>query len=349
MKILILSRWLVSWNGMSRVAFEIAKHLMHKFDVRIISYEGYVNKDWEKEIEIIKIKKNPKDLSSLIDIRNIILREEPDVIHSHGVLGLSAFLAKYPYMVTFHGNWPHEWLLGVRYFVSALTLAQLMVIEMKKAFKVISVSNFSKKVLKEIYGIESTVIYNGISEQFFQTPSNYVELRHPAIIFVGGIDKRKSKYLYKIVNHLPKDIYLYVIGKILDKNLAKKLQKKTNVVLLGPCKDIKRYLYSADIFILPSLAENFPLTVLEAQACGLPVVAFNVGGIKEAVLDNKTGFLVSPRDTDVFTQSILKIAYDEKLRRTMSYNARKWAERFKWNNIIKLYIRAYYDMLRLTK
>ncbi|MGQ9558655.1 MAG: glycosyltransferase family 4 protein [Desulfurispora sp.] len=76
--------------------------------------------------------------------------------------------------------------------------------------------------------------------------------------------------------------------------LAGQLGIAQRVVFTGMRRDIPELLHSFDIFVLPSLTEGLPLTVLEAMAAGLPVVASRVGGIPEAVQDGQTGFLVPP-------------------------------------------------------
>lgn len=89
------------------------------------------------------------------------------------------------------------------------------------------------------------------------------------------------------------------------------------VQLLGYRTDVKDLLQAADVFILASAFEGLPVSIMEAMAAGLPVVATAVGGVPEAVSDRVTGLLVSPRDSTAFASALLTLAADPELRRLM--------------------------------
>src|SRR5262249_52354987 len=82
---------------------------------------------------------------------------------------------------------------------------------------------------------------------------------------------------------------------------------------------------AADVFVIPSLQDNLPNTVLEAMACGTPVVGFAVGGITEMVRAGITGLVVPSGDTDGFRAAILALAENDNKRREMSANCRRIA------------------------
>lgn len=75
---------------------------------------------------------------------------------------------------------------------------------------------------------------------------------------------------------------------------------------------------AADIFVLPSMQDNLPNTVLEAMACGIPVVAFDVGGVSSAIIPGKTGLLVPPANVTAFGASLVQLLEDNPLREKMS-------------------------------
>jgi glycosyltransferase involved in cell wall biosynthesis len=86
------------------------------------------------------------------------------------------------------------------------------------------------------------------------------------------------------------------------------------------------YLYSlSSTFMLPSYSESFPMTVLEAMACGLPVVASNVGGIPEMIDSNQNGILIQPGNERGLSAALLKLIGDRNFAKRLGSNARKKA------------------------
>jgi glycosyltransferase involved in cell wall biosynthesis len=82
---------------------------------------------------------------------------------------------------------------------------------------------------------------------------------------------------------------------------------------------------AADIFVLPALQDNFPNTALEALACGLPAVAFNIGGVPEIVRDGCTGVLVEPATPEALASAIEELVGHPERRKEMSANCRRVA------------------------
>jgi glycosyltransferase involved in cell wall biosynthesis len=90
----------------------------------------------------------------------------------------------------------------------------------------------------------------------------------------------------------------------------------------------------AAVFVAPSLSDAFPLTVVEAMAAGLPVVASRVGGIPEAVVEDETGLLVAPDNADALAATLSRVLMDSEMRRRMSAAARsRAAELYSWRAI----------------
>ncbi len=84
---------------------------------------------------------------------------------------------------------------------------------------------------------------------------------------------------------------------------------------------------AADIFLLPSLEDNFPNTILESMSCGTPIIAFKVGGVPEVVKNGKTGKLVPAPDTRQMSEAILSLIFDVEQLATMGQNCRKTIEK----------------------
>lgn len=90
------------------------------------------------------------------------------------------------------------------------------------------------------------------------------------------------------------------------------------IFLTGFIPDAERYLKGFDVFVLPSLKEGLPYTILEAMAAGLPVVATDVGGIPDLVKNRETGFLVPPRDPNALAEALKSVMEDKNLRSRFS-------------------------------
>lgn len=109
---------------------------------------------------------------------------------------------------------------------------------------------------------------------------------------------------------------------------------------------VARYYQAADLYIHAARAETFPNTVIEAAACGAPVVATAVGGIPEQVIDGRTGFLVPPGDAESMARQIVRLLEQEGVRRLMGSEAESVArERFDVTQQVRAYLNWYDSIL----
>ena len=178
-----------------------------------------------------------------------------------------------------------------------------------------------------------TLIYNGININNFSD----CEDRKNSKLILGNVARleyqKGHKYLIEIARILKDkglDFELRIVGQ---GSLYQKIEKMITenklsdyVQLLGFRSDINVFLKDIDIFLLSSLWEGFGYVIAEAMACYIPVVAFNVSSNPEIVDNNKTGYLVSPFDTQAFANAVIKLANDKDLRKNFGINARKRTE-----------------------
>ena len=122
-----------------------------------------------------------------------------------------------------------------------------------------------------------------------------------------------------------------------------------SVISLGSITDdrLLSVIYSAaDVFVIPSLEDALPLTVLEAMACGTPVVGFDVGGIPDMIRDGETGYLVPKADAFQLRNAIERLLLDSSSRVTFSENCRRLVEtNFSLKKQADAYVRLYQSML----
>ena len=157
------------------------------------------------------------------------------------------------------------------------------------------------------------VIYNGIDlDQFKPVNSNgllsgYNLSGKKVLLGVASVwDRRKGfDYFIELSKQLDDNFRIVLIG--LSKEKIKKLPR--NIIGIPRTENIEElvaFYNAADVFVNPTLVDNFPTTNLEALACGTPVVTFDTGGSPEAI-DDKTGFVVDKRDVGQLNKAILQI------------------------------------------
>ena len=112
--------------------------------------------------------------------------------------------------------------------------------------------------------------------------------------------------------------------KTLQKLAAEQLPGRVRFVGKIPRPELYRFYSAADLFVFPGIGESLGMVFLEAQACGLPVVAFDNAGVPEAVQDRKTGFLVPMHAMEPFVDAVKRLLNDRGLRRQMGQTAKSY-------------------------
>lgn len=164
---------------------------------------------------------------------------------------------------------------------------------------------------------------------------------YPSMIYIGRLKPYKNidiaiKAFAKIVEKYPTAKF-FIAGDGDSQNdlwrLSRELKLKKSIVFLGKVteEDKVRYLSKSWMAIQPSSFEGWGITVIEANASGTPVIASNVNGLKDSVVDGKTGLLVRARDVDAFVEAITTLIDDPEYRLQMSQEAYLWATRFSWD------------------
>ena len=227
--------------------------------------------------------------------------------------------------------------------------------------RIVVVAEFLKKNLVQKQWMDSsniTTIYNGINGDEFIKKYNrdeiIKELNIPSASQIMGIVARLDpiknhrcliKAMKKIASRLP-DAVLLVIGDgplrsdLEEFAAAENLQK--NILFMGTRNDIPRLLSVLDIFVLCSLSEGLPLTILEAMAAGKAIVATDVGGIPEVIDDGVDGTIIPSDDFHALTEAILELLHDEKKRHDIGIKARmKFEEKFTIQTMVKRYEELY--------
>jgi 1,2-diacylglycerol 3-alpha-glucosyltransferase len=211
----------------------------------------------------------------------------------------------------------------------------------KGASGAIAISLYLQEQLKKDTGLTGEVVYDQIDMQRLRIEGNGSLIRQkyqigdsPLILYVGRISPSKGIHLlisaFISVKQRISNAKLLIVGRHTFPGYTAKLNSlsDSSVIFAGDISDEElSYCYAAcDIYATATLWEGFNLPLVEAQACGKPVVAFNLGPHPEVVRDGITGFLVPPEDTGAMAEAIGRLLGDVHLRQEMGAEAQKWAK-----------------------
>ena len=214
----------------------------------------------------------------------------------------------------------------------------------RKADKVISVSNATAEWLVEkrkVSPAKVMIIPYGVNLQKFNPDIKStnrsaigVEVGDLVIGQVSRLNEQKGHtYLIDaapaIIKAVPNAKFVLVGDGPLRAELEQQIKAngvEDNFILLGFRQDVPQLLPLFDVFALPSLYEGLPNVVLEAMACGLPVVATPVDGTKEAVVDKQTGFLVPVADIDALANQLVEVISNPAIKADLGGAGRKRVE-----------------------
>lgn len=207
--------------------------------------------------------------------------------------------------------------------------------------RVITLSPFWQAFFSDFLESSSLrILENAIPLQVYQSFKGQEKksLQGQIILFAGEVGERKGAYdllaiIPELVLRVPEVIIRMAGNGDLDKIgvIADSLHIKEHIQLPGwisPEKMVGLY-YQADLFVLPSYHEGLPMAILEAMACGLPVVSTQVGGIPELIVEGENGILINPGDREALLNALCVLLTDSTLREVMGQkNIQKIKEKY---------------------
>jgi glycosyltransferase involved in cell wall biosynthesis len=296
-----------------------------------------------------------RDLVGLGELVALIRRERPELVHLNsskaGVLGrLAALVAGAPVRVfTVHG-WAFRAHDGAA--ARAYLWADRLTAPLTTATVCVAGSELRAGIAARTCRRERTVVLrNGVDLDVPRAAGGASDAP-PVVVGVGRLRPPKDfATLVRAVALLPPGIVrARIVGDGPQRDdLAAEIRRlglTDDVELLGERDDVRALLASADVFVLPTLSEGLPMSVLEAMAAGLPVVASAVGGVPEAVLDGETGVLVAPGRPEALAEAIARLAGEPAGRRRMGEAGRRRAEaEFDLADVRRAHVRLYRSLL----
>ena len=356
-------------GGATNVVLDIASHFNNHpdFDIQILTgpiptgrtdvthlaYEqGIATRVMPSLINHINPIVNVK---AVADIRRVLAQGKYDIVHTHssvaGVVGrLAAFIAGVPVIIHHvHGWGLHENMSGWTRMLY-LNLERLCA-RFTSCMIAVSRPDIQKGLAQRI-GREDkfTLIYNGIDLEKFRQPADDYQMRSELgldpdcklVGMIGRLDEQKNPLDFiraaALVAKSYSEAQFLVVGdgwlRPECERLINEFHLKEKLFLLGYRNDVARILSILTITAMSSLWEGLPIAFLEAMSAGKPIVANDVDGASDVIIDGETGFLVPPHQPSKMAERILYLLNNETLRHEMGHVAQQRSRYFSTQRMV---------------
>ena len=311
-------------GGIECMVLDLLKHATAEQVVHVISLEGDAGQlsAWPRLMAVADrlhfLDKRSGISPALVwQLRQLMRELRADVVHTHhiGPLlygGAAARLAGVPVLLhTEHDTWHLQDPARLRLAKRLLAMLQPKVVA--------NSTQVQRQLATVLPDCQSQVILNGINVQHFKPESKAESRERLGLPLAEGLQLigcaarleavKGHQFLLEATFRLPQHVHLALAG---DGSLREKLESQAQdldishrVHFLGHVEQMDDFYRALDVFCLPSLNEGMPLSLLEAQASGVPVVATRVGGVAEAVCPS-SGLLVRPASSLALTEALQK-------------------------------------------
>jgi glycosyltransferase involved in cell wall biosynthesis len=287
------------------------------------------------------------------------LREiQPDIVHGQGTerdCAISAVFSGFPNVLTIHGNMRLIAQVNrARPFSFWWNAARLEAFTLPRADGIVCITNYTRAAVAGL-AKKTWVLPNAVHDGFFSVAPEINPALPPLILCVGGICLRKNQNAFiralDPVAARRKFRLVFLGGVSRDEPYGREffeLLRTRAWCAHGGFVDrekLKTWLRESSLLALPSLEDNCPMTVLEAMAAGVPVVAANVGGVPDLITDGKTGLLCNPLDAASMAGAVEKILAQPELARTLAAAAKQGArERFHPAAVARRHLEIYREV-----
>lgn len=319
----------------------------------------------EKGRQVIEHKRTPGfDTSSYKLIGKILREEKVDIIHAHhytpySYAALASFWNHFDKLIfTEHGRHQPDHVRFKRLLCKPLFLSRTAAVTAVSEFTKQSLIRYEKIPEKRIQ-----VIYNGIDSNLYGGPVNTDQVKKQMglpldlklIGHVAGLRPVKNQEMllraFKLAEKEDEDLGLAIAGEgevLKDLQiLAHELEISEKCYFLGWVKNIPELMRAFDIFVLSSKIEAIAFSLLEAMAAQIPVVATNVGGNPELIVDQKGGLLVPPESPEALSEAIVKLINDSEMKKNFTqFSLNRVQSVFSLDKMAENYLQLYQKVAR---
>ncbi|MDR1625889.1 MAG: glycosyltransferase family 4 protein [Spirochaetia bacterium] len=319
----------------------------------------------EKNIAFLVIKnlvrpiRPVRDFLAILETRRLLKKLKPSIVSTHtakaGMVGrIAARSLGIPAIFTAHGWQFAEGISGAqRFFVENIER-----LTSKMCKKIITVSGFDRKLALERKVVKAEkliTIHNGMPEVEEALRARHTRMAHNGtvrLIMVARFQRQKDHptLLRALARIRDKNWNLELVGDGPDtekiQGLAAELGIAERIDFAGQRLDIPRRLAEADVFVLASKWEGFPRSILEAMRSGLPVIATDVGGCGESVLEGVTGYLVEKENEEALGARLAELIASEETRKAMGQaGRRRFEEEFTFDAMYEKTMKVYEEVI----
>lgn len=386
MKLLIVTPYaLPRMGGVERYSYELGMKLRERYQLEVVFVSSRWSRGEDEQFDngggakmyklpyLLKVSSTPVNPSWHSRLTEIIRDERPDVVNGHipvpYIADVAARVAQkegVPFILTYHNDLAGH-TLQARLF-SGLYKALMGRRTLGLADRVVATSpvyversdalrDHRGKIRIVPPGVDTSVFYKmrtGRLQRALGLDEGKV------VLFVGRLDKAsRHKGLDDLLKAIEManqslDVHLAVVGRgdhadhYRDKAKQLGIERKATFLGYVTNEELAQYYSDTDLLVLPSLdrTEGFGMVLIEAQACGAPVIGTNVGGIPCALVDGRTGLLVPPSDVETLSKALLRILGDEGYARLLGQNGIEWvSEEFSWDVVSERFYRTILEVL----
>jgi glycosyltransferase involved in cell wall biosynthesis len=366
-----------SIGGAERVAREVYDYLAEYRDCEILVVSGIPRKQLNEHIDLdssrVKlVHVSGVDLSKVFGaqllfipkfraiLRRQILEFKPDVIHANGLHFHGSFVgakesrrAGIPLVATAHLADVDALPLVSR--LAAKTFNRFISRVIARASKIVIAVSPSVEIHLRSLGVSPSrirIVRNGVDHVRFRPSSSHVESKTLHAILVGRLISNKGSLDalegVAAARRKGRDVRLAILGDgpLLEKVRARSelIDLRGTVEILGTVSNVEEYLREADVLLRPSWTEGLPLAVIEALACGTPVICTDVPGNTDLIEHGINGLVYPVRDTDALSDQILRLCDDHELRNALSTSAFDSGQSYTWEKCAEGHHRAFLDV-----
>lgn len=300
---------------------------------------------------------------------------KPDLIHSHSAdmgffISFAAKFYRIPLINTCHGISFND-----KQYSTIKRKAEKFFLRYSGFKRIIAVDENGLRILKSAKFDNGVYIPNGVDIHKFERKHFEKNSKKIRFLFVGRLEKQKGiddliKATYLLKNNITKrnnnnsnnnnniknnSFEVIIVGEGKEKNnllnLARDMDVQNLFTFTGKVSEhnLVDYYLKSDIFILPSLWEGLPLTLMEAAAAGLPIIATDVGGVSSIFVHGKNALILKAGEPEELAEKMQFLITNENIRENLGRNALDLAKKYSWENSEKKLAEVYKTVINLRE